>query len=310
MTETRRARGVQPRSIRRLFAAVVALGSFLLLLMEPLVVWPALSGAGDAPTIWIGAILGYQALLLAGYAYAGLLGRLPPRRQAAIQYALLAAGLLWLLVAWPVDLPVARGASPLGAARLVLLAIGPPFLALAAQAPVMQGWLGLRQPRAHPFPLHAMSNLAAVAGLAAFPLFDRWFAPAARFGVVCGGYALLLALVGAAAATLPKRHRIVAPNAPATLPPAPGRWSGWILSAAISSALMLATTRDLGRSDAAPLSWLLPLGLYLLSFSIAFAPARRPVAAIGGVAPALMVVAAGLLAPGRAAVSAGRRSRC
>ncbi|RYY39962.1 MAG: hypothetical protein EOP59_12255, partial [Sphingomonadales bacterium] len=86
-------------------------GSFLLFLMEPMVARMALPVLGGTPAVWNSALLVYQALLLAGYLYAHLLGRLAPRVQAAVHIAAFLLAALWLpigLAAW--TMPV--GAAP------------------------------------------------------------------------------------------------------------------------------------------------------------------------------------------------------
>src|SRR5215208_4486942 len=76
------------------FIATIFVGSFLLFLVQPMIARMALPRLGGAPSVWNSAMLVYQALLLAGYAYAHWLGRLRPPRQAAIHLAaLVAAGL-------------------------------------------------------------------------------------------------------------------------------------------------------------------------------------------------------------------------
>ncbi|HEU4651002.1 MAG TPA: hypothetical protein VFS49_06270, partial [Croceibacterium sp.] len=69
-------------------------GSFLLFLVQPMVARMALPRLGGAPNVWNSAMLVYQALLLAGYAYAHALSRLAISRQALIHLGVLAvAGL-------------------------------------------------------------------------------------------------------------------------------------------------------------------------------------------------------------------------
>src|SRR6476661_10001862 len=66
------------------FVATIFLGSFLLFLVQPMIARMVLPRLGGAPAVWNSAMLVYQALLLAGYAYAHWLGRFAPRRQAMI----------------------------------------------------------------------------------------------------------------------------------------------------------------------------------------------------------------------------------
>src|SRR5258705_12964056 len=71
------------------FIVTVFTGSFLLFLVQPMVARMALPRLGGAPSVWNSAMLVYQTLLLAGYAYAHWLGRFQPYRPATIHIALL-----------------------------------------------------------------------------------------------------------------------------------------------------------------------------------------------------------------------------
>jgi hypothetical protein len=67
----------------------------------------------------------------------------------------------------------------------------------------------------------------------------------------------------------------------------------WILLSAVPSGLILSTTLHLTTDIAAvPLLWVLPLGLYLLSFTVAFAANRGPADLITRIAPITLLVAA------------------
>jgi hypothetical protein len=78
------------------FVLAILLGSFLLFLVEPMVARMALPRLGGAPAVWNSAMLVYQLLLLAGYAYAHALSRLPPRAQGLVHAAVLLLAAAWL----------------------------------------------------------------------------------------------------------------------------------------------------------------------------------------------------------------------
>ena len=106
----------------------------------------ALPQLGGAPNVWNSAMLVYQALLLAGYAYAHAIGRFSLRRQGLIHLAVLAlAGLTLPLALAPVSQPAARAGKSVWVPWLFLLTVGPAFFAVSAQAPLIQRWFA-----AHP----------------------------------------------------------------------------------------------------------------------------------------------------------------
>src|SRR4249919_2793652 len=86
----------EAKPIRARFVATIFIGSFLLFLVQPMVARMALPRLGGAPAVWNSAMLVYQALLLAGYAYAHWLGRFAPRLQGGIQVAAFAIAALTL----------------------------------------------------------------------------------------------------------------------------------------------------------------------------------------------------------------------
>ena len=73
----------------------------------------------------------------------------------------------------------------------------------------------------------------------------------------------------------------------------------WLALAAVPSGLMLSTTTLLTTDImAAPMIWVIPLGLYLLSFVVAFSETGEWARKIAGVAPVTLLVVASLaLAP-------------
>src|SRR5213595_885942 len=72
---------------RARFVVTIFTGSFLLFLVQPMIARMALPRLGGAPSVWNSAMLVYQLLLLAGYAYSHWLGRLAPRAQAGVHLA-------------------------------------------------------------------------------------------------------------------------------------------------------------------------------------------------------------------------------
>ncbi|WP_448585091.1 fused MFS/spermidine synthase [Thermaurantiacus sp.] len=295
---------------RPLFIATVALGSFLLFLVQPLVGRLALPRLGGAPSVWNTAMVFYQAALLLGYAWAHALQRLALKPQLGLHLALLAAAALML----PLDLPEAGLPPPGAEARWLLLllasAIGPLFVAVAAQAPLMQAWFAhSRDPAAaDPWFLYAASNAGSLAGLLAYPfLLEPLTSLATQKHLWSFGYAALLALVAAAALLLARtgRPRLPAPAPSLAPPPSRLRQLHWILLAAVPSGLMISTTTHITTDIMAmPLLWVPPLALYLLSFILAFGRGGAAATRIAtAAAPLLLLVfgVAGLLAIDRAA---------
>jgi len=284
-------------SVRRpLFVATILAGSFLLFLVQPMVARMALPRLGGAPNVWNSAMVVYQVLLLAGYGYAHALSRLSLRRQAVVHLALLALGALTLPIALADLAPPSPGWEVLWVPLLLLATIGPVFFVMSAQAPLMQRWYAADPNAGEPWALYAASNLGSFAGLIAYPLLAEPLLSIRAQSVAWSlGYGVLFLFVALSAWS-----RWQAPALARTQAEEPAETIGarriltWLSLSAVPSGLLLSTTTHLTTDVfAMPLLWVIPLGLYLLSFVVAFSDRRGLAQAVTLVAPALMLFAGG-----------------
>jgi SAM-dependent methyltransferase len=278
-----------------LFATTLFLTSGLLFAVEPLVAKGLLPALGGGAVVWTTSVAFFQVALVVGYLYAHLLAaRLPARAGAALHVVVLAA------VAWLLPLgPLGGWTPPPGHQALWLFArltvtIGPPFVLLAATAPLLQAWIAsTRHGHARdPYFLYAASNTGSLVALCAYPLVIEPLVGLARQRHLwSGGVALAVAFVGACATSV----RQLSPSGLRAPPPPaqpPGddvglqrpRWSErgrWLALAMVPSSLLLSvTTYVITDILALPLLWVIPLALYLATFILAFSrrqllPARR-----------------------------------
>jgi hypothetical protein len=277
---------------RALFVATICAGSFLLFLVQPMIARMALPRLGGAPSVWNSAMLVYQALLLGGYAYAHWLSKLGGKTQSVIHLGGFAIAAMMLPIGLSQAMPPSDASPVVWVPWLLFTSIGPIFFIVSAQAPLMQRWFTLSGGE-DPYPLYAASNLGSFGGLIAYPLIVEPLLPVADQSLMWSiGYALLALLVLLCTLKLPKA---IAQTAAVTSSLLPTRRETirWIVLAAIPSGLMLATTLHLTTDIVAmPLLWVIPLGLYLLSFSVAFATDRRLADALTRIAPLTLPIAA------------------
>jgi hypothetical protein len=256
-----------------LFATAALVAAFLLFLVQPMVARMVLPRLGGSPSVWNTCMLFYQSALLVGYALAHLgATRLGPRRHAVAYLALGGLGLAFL----PIEAP----AETLGAAPTAWLlgwlvrGVGLPFLAIAATAPTLQRWYAASGgPDARdPYSLYAASNSGSLLALAAYPtLVEPNIRLAEQGGLWAIGYAGLMVLMIACAGAVWRlsSREVEAREKGGHL--ASRAWLGWVALAFVPSSLMLGVTTYLSTDVAAvPLLWVVPLGLYLLSFVIVF----------------------------------------
>ncbi|SOD03321.1 hypothetical protein SAMN05216486_11016 [bacterium JGI 053] len=270
-------------AVLAVYTAAIFTSAFLLFLVQPMFSRMVLPLLGGTPAVWNTCMLFFQAALLGGYLYAHLgAKRLGVRRQAAVHVALLAvaAALLPISVA---------GAAPHGGAApipwlllLMLTTVGLPFFALSATGPMLQKWFaGTGHPgAANPYWLYAASNLGSMIALLGYPfVMEPRLRLMEQSHVWAAGYALLAVLVIACAVLLwrlaPAGAAASADDAAteAEAAPLPGRVKAtWVALAFIPSSLLLSVTTFITTDvSPIPLLWVVPLALYLLTFTLAFA---------------------------------------
>ncbi len=260
-----------------LSACAAFLGSFLLFALQPIVAKRILPWFGGSPAVWTTCLVFFQFALLAGYFYAHrLIAPARPSQQFRRHAALLAASLALLpILPGPFWQPKPGGHPTLEILALLTVVIGLPYLLLAASTPLVQSWYA-RAACPRPYRLYALSNLASLAALLAYPLFIEPRLPLRVQGYLWSAAYVVFAVLCASCAWLAARAPAV-PPAPAAIaaPHGPHAPAAWLLLPAAASMLLVATTSQLTQNVApVPLLWIVPLALYLLSFVLAFASPR------------------------------------
>jgi hypothetical protein len=279
-----------------LFGVTIFVGASLLFLVQPMFARMALPLLGGAPAVWNTAMVFYQATLLAGYAYAHVTTHwLGPRRQAGLHLLVLLLPLLVLPIALPPGWTPPGDTSPIPwLLALLTVAVGVPFFAVSATSPILQAWFaatGHRTAR-DPYVLYAASNLGSMLALLAYPaLVERLLRLDAQSRLWAWGYGALVVLAAVCALTLwragragrsgePGSERAASPPGSATpdgvdQPLTAARRARWVVLAAVPSSLMLSVTTYLSTDIAAiPLLWIVPLAIYLLTFTLVFGRRR------------------------------------
>jgi hypothetical protein len=262
------------------FTAAVFTSALLLFAVQPMFARMVLPRLGGSPSVWSVAMVFFQTMLLAGYAYAHMLMRAvrPPIAIAVHIVLLITAGLML-----PLSIASGWGDPPGNWTALWLIgvfatSIGLPFFTLAANNPLLQAWFvrtGHVDGR-DPYFLYAASNIGSFLALLSYPfILEPTLSLRQHILLWSGGYWLLFVLIVACGYLLlrsPARFEMAegadAPASPAPTWLALGRWA---FIAFVPSGLLVAVTAYISTEiAAAPLLWVIPLSLYLLTWVLVF----------------------------------------
>lgn len=284
---TRSDRWTQP-AVTALFGLTLFLSAGLLFSVQPMVAKMLLPLLGGTPAVWNTCMVFFQALLLAGYAYAMLISRRSAGQQIVFQ--------LVLLVLACVSLPIGLSALWLNSVPsssnpafwlLACLAgtVGLPFFIISSNGPLLQKWFsntGLRS-ATDPYFLYSASNAGSFVALLSYPvLLEPNFnlQLQSRIWAIC--YLVLICLIAVCAFVLWRsRARKIDSTSGDELAelddvPTTGKRVLWIALAFVPSSLMLGVTNYLTTDIASlPLLWVVPLAIYLFTLVLAFS--RREV---------------------------------
>lgn len=262
------------------FLLTTFLGSFLLFQVQPLIGRYILPWFGGGPAVWTTCMLFFQVMLLAGYGYAHLLSSANRRRQGFIHAALLVAALAFLPISPSPQIwkPTPETDPVTGILLLLLANIGAPYLILAATAPLLQHWFVRSFPERSPYRLYSLSNAASLLALLGYPFLVEpnftlarqvtgWSWGFALFTVCCGWCALRSPAAATEVSSEPDAAAAEGSNDALR----PGVIFLWLALSACGSALLLATTNQLCQEVAVvPFLWVVPLAMYLTTFTICF----------------------------------------
>ncbi|MFQ3591901.1 MAG: hypothetical protein SNJ82_01790, partial [Gemmataceae bacterium] len=197
-----------PAIMLGVFTFTLFLSALLLFFIELMVGKLMLPLLGGTPAVWNTCMVFFQAVLLAGYAYAHFTTKyLTPRKQASLHLVILVLPLLFFAVNGPLTihpwLIQGRENSPIFALLLVLtVCVGLPMFVVCTSAPLLTRWFSATDhPAARdPYFLYAASNLGSMLALGAYPTFvESSFTLNDQRVYWCIGFGVLAALTAGCA---------------------------------------------------------------------------------------------------------------
>jgi len=224
-------------------------------------------------------------MLLIGYAYAHWsVQALGIRRQLVLHGCVLVASAFAIPLALP-ELSPLSSSPVLSIAGTLAVTIGLPFILLAANSSLVQRWYSVAG-LGDPFHLYATSNAGSLLALLGYPLLFEpifgltrgWRIWVALYVVFIGGSALCMWMVSRSTRVLEgiSEQREASNQSGGSIRPTWSQCAGWTFRGAVATSLLLSVTMKITTDIAsAPIFWVIPLSLYLLSFIAAFSPAFR-----------------------------------
>jgi hypothetical protein len=196
-----------------LYAATLFASASLLFWVQPMSAKMLLPLLGGTPAVWNACMLFFQAMLLAGYAYALIVSKWLTLRQQVFVHALLllsAALTFPILISEAAVRSVPREGNPsLWLLRSLLTTVGLPFFAVSTNSPLLQKWFAATGERSSgdPYFLYAASNAGSLLALLSYPLLlEPGLTLGGQSRLWSLGYALLVVLLAACAYALLRRQ--------------------------------------------------------------------------------------------------------
>ncbi len=271
-------------SVRLLGFPAVLLAAFLTFMAQPLMGKYLVPWHGGSASTWVTAMVFFQAALLAGYALAYLLQRVSVARQAYV-----VAGLA-LLVPFITQIPpmqIGSAISAWGVLTSLTVSLFPAILLTTCLGILLHGWFRFIGSEV-PYYLYSISNVGSLLALCAYPLLieprigleRQSSAFQALLFLLCAlslglAYLMWRQARGNGTEVMPQPEIATASTGNEVISSV--RKLYWLVLSAAACAAMIGTMRALSAEIGSnPLSWILPLAIYLLSFSITFSGIWRP----------------------------------
>lgn len=235
---------------------------------------------GSSPNVWNTCMFFFQFVLLLGYLYAHIsISLLGIKKQAIFHLLFLLLPLFFLPILIPKNWEPSLDINPIPSILLLMIStIGFPFFMISASAPMLQKWFSNTSHilSKDPYFLYVASNVGSFIGLFSYPfIIEPNFKLADQSIKWSMGYILLILLTAFCVFTMFKMwfpsKNLIDNSAEEIKKESSTNPFKWTLLSFIPSSLMLSITTYITTDIAAfPLFWVIPLGIYLLSFIITF----------------------------------------
>ena len=255
-------------------------GAALVFLIQPMVGKLLLPKLGGGANVWTGCLLFFQTGLLLGYVYAHLATTfLNPAQQRVLHCGLLLVSLVSIAVTH-IHFAQDAATDSIGWIAIELFrTLGLPFILLSSTSPLVSSWTAKSSASRNSYRWYIASNLGSLVACLVYPLgIEPWTRLPNQLFAWRVGYCIFGILFLFATWTMTqnlKRNatKVASPSQPDPASSKSGSYHFWMWSlwSACTSILLAAVTSKISQIGAiVPVLWILPLAVYLASWSIAF----------------------------------------
>ncbi len=255
------------------FTITLFISATLMFGLQPMIGKMLLPIVGGSPSGWIVALSFFQTMLLVGYFIAHALSKFSPIKHTVLYLILLSIGAVFLPISVK-NIDLSTSLSPaFSVLTLLTIAVAIPFISISATNSTIQRLFTISRHTASedPYFLYAASNIGSFVGLILYPfVIEPIFTISEQSFNWSIGYVLLiiftiLCLIIVLSQKQHKEKKVIEKKA------TNNQRMEWVALSFIPSALLSAVTTHITTDIfSAPLIWIIPLSIYLLTFVIAF----------------------------------------
>jgi len=260
-----------------LYNIMVFLTGFLILSIQLIFGKSILPIFGGSPNVWLTSLAFYQVVLTLGYLYSYIMQKkLKLKTQIIVHSILFLTSLIFIPISINLDYFEVFESESLSLFITIFLSIGIPYFLLTASSPLIQSWFGHSNlKKSHnPYVLYVASNLGTFFSLISYPfLIEIFFSIKEQFLIWSSLFGLEILLILICGFFLFRNigQNVITNTEKSIVNIKKSNIFMWILGGFVPSCFLSVITNKITIDIAPiPLLWIIPLGIYFLSFSIAF----------------------------------------
>ena len=254
-----------------IFGLTLLLSSSLLFLIQPVVGKIVTAQFGGGAQIWSVSLFFFQLILFLGYLFSFIILKLDEKKQIIIFLGIVIIGYFFSQVpSYQIWAPVNFDHPVLTLLKKYFLYLSIPCFILGCVSTLLQKWF-FRLNWGEPYFLYSISNWGSLACLILYPfLIEPYLTINSTLNLWTALFLICLSLLIICSTIFYKKLSPIKQDV-SVLKPSLKQMITWLSMSSLGTMFLVATTHHL-TSDIAPIPflWLLPLLIYLMSFSLNF----------------------------------------